>query len=1048
MEVYDTPATGEGYTTTVKDINEKQRKRISAETWWNYNPVNTTEFGVENIIKFQIPSTDVIFDMSRAFITLDYSIPVNILNAYADLYVNGRANQIDIDAQRTAVGGEHINLQNCTLTTLCPEPGESEFINFNPFMGMFNAASIFSLSEMYMDGNLIWHNDYTQAQSRLWSLNKNDQWVDSQYQTFFRPSACKTIQDICDNTCNFAVIELDPNKRLPDGINNGLIDLRQKYYVTKQLKIPLVMLYPQFEVMNGWPSFLVKQILYLQLTVGQAKKYMINYLASRFSVLSGLTEIADYTNAEAQCSVCNLGDRTVKSNILNTSLTDGRDTRPVYRYFGQPFHKNGNPLTPKAITEAVDLAFDFMQIQLSNVTLYLPSHIPEFKEREEYTTLVNNGLTYGFKYYNILSQTTSLATSNQNTMSLTFNSAVNNLEAINLLFMDENTEVNYIKPSISAIQANLGNSWQLSASGTHVENLFTRDQDFLQDLLKGWGQSDKKYMQTVSSDIINDFRLNNINNYDNNTATHLPATMHYMADNIAQIADIKLHAVISRNRADDTANILLAALPNKEGFYGFACNIATTTYERDGSIRDQPQAGTVIQTYYEYPAPQYGAYTLYFDVSPGDELGVSSGQYSRQINFKWTNQDLPGTPANPDHKNFLNNAKIYLCQQTFNTISITPAGVYIKNPFAEEFDIKKTVLEYRNQNYDESGLRTHGFASPHGLMAPHGFAAPHGFISGLTSIVRTIKPIVRIIKPYVKPAISTGKEIWRKIQEERNKQHGGMNFKVKAMKKLGKDGYYKHISKIEKYATRPYAQKTVLHGLIKEHFKPSWSGIGQPPWRKKKSGYIPGTNLKRFRFDSIPQFSPGWRSGANKRPARLMPFGRGLTSIPLDTGSTTHKHGLCPPYHGLLPAIRKTIREYWRNKVPRGVSNSIKPFRGPLQRFLDDKRKNPPPRMALGSKRHGMDKRLDKIYKYGERLPGTNKPDRISPWSLYNKPKHFMSKYSARFNTGAALRGAPHGKHAAKYFKKYYAQKYGNTALKLERQMWKLGKKRVNDGQY
>ena len=166
-------------------------KRLSCETLWDQKPVNTTQFSTDNIIKFQIPTTDAVFDFSRSFITLDYLIPVSIKQL---VKVTGRT--VDYLDDFTEAGFQGFNTDyvansaKINYNAMLTMEGNNNNV-FHDVLGILNAASIFSISEMYMDGNLIWHNDYTQAQSRLWQLNKNDQWLDSQPQSFFQPSKNK-----------------------------------------------------------------------------------------------------------------------------------------------------------------------------------------------------------------------------------------------------------------------------------------------------------------------------------------------------------------------------------------------------------------------------------------------------------------------------------------------------------------------------------------------------------------------------------------------------------------------------------------------------------------------------------------------------------------------------------------------------------------------------------------------------------------------------------------------------------------------------------------
>lgn len=999
----DVPTATDGYETSVKEVDTKQRKRLSAETWWNYSPVNTTEFGTENILKFQIPTTDVIFDMSRAYIQLDYLMPVRVVHEVKDLHDDG-----------AATAAKYIEDPAVTplIYTHSPLVAHEDEKNMNvlSFPGIMNTATIFSLTEMYMDGNLIWHNDYCQTQARLWGLNKNDQWIDSQTQTFFRPTNTdvKTPANVGDIQTVFNEIKFIEAEKLSDYTNSGTNGLNMQHYIRKQLKIPLVMLYPQFEVMNGWPAFLVKQVLYLQLTVSQARKYLTTFMSK--SYMTG------------PYNVNTVDDRMRVGNEAGAS-----PDRPIFRYKGKA--------TANANAGFTDIEFDFNKITIQKALLYLPAHVPEFKEREEYTALVNSGLTYGFKYYNVLSNTTNFKRQeNNNSMSLSYNSAVNNLEAVNLLYMREGTEVLYEKPVISTMQTNLGNSWMLAASGTHVENIYERDCDYLRDLLKGWGQNDKKYMQTISEDVIRSYKCG----------------VNYLYRDLTNVA------------AANTGHQI-----NRDGLY-----IETVT------------ATGAVDSYEFYPIP--GSYTIYFDVSPGDELGVSAGQYARLINLRWENTNLMvGGVVADTVRNLTQDAKLYVCQQTFNTISIGPMGVTIKNPFAEEFSVQNTVMTYSNANYSESGLRTHGFISTHGQ-----FYTPHGLFSFLSKVGRgikkgievgkkiydTAKPVIDVVKPIaenipgVGKVIKKGEEIYntgRGIYEKygpmvkkgvgiaksffnNSKSHGAMRFKVKAMRRLGPEGYKAFQHRIDKYATRPYAHKLLLKDMRRQWATQNGGGA-MPHGLKESYKYLPGSHIRRFRFLTTPAIGPGWRSGANNRPMRLMPFGRSANVIPTPNGSMNTKHGLCSPYHGLFDFMKGVAKRAYQRFVPEKVQQAIEPFKEPLKQLVGKGAEIAKQHLGRTIDPATRDK-ISGIYNVGKKLVKSTGLGALAKKAIMSR---FSSHGKRKFKNWAAATihpahyiTMPHGKHMNRFFAKYYGRKHGNRALALERQMWALGNKRVNDGQY
>lgn len=992
------PDSGSAHATQLRaDEDPGQLKRLSAETWWNYSPVNSTEFGVQNILKFQIPTTDVIFDMSRAFITVDYLMPVGIYRVLEDGHDtdHGYRQYVSADEDRAKIMAKYFGQTSASGYAL-PADGQD-------YPVIMNSATIFNVAEMAMDGNVIYHNDYVQTQARLWQLNKNDEWIDSQPQTFFRPSRDDIDNFASNNQMGFFRLDFKEENRAPANVCGrtalqGFNDAMSSYYYQRrQLKIPLVALFPQFEVMNGWPSFLVKQILFLQLTVSNVKKYLCSMFGGN-------------NPADGPYSVCDIASRD------NLKLSIGTETEvkpvsssdnPVFRYKTcnlliydevDPGKKEGeeegeeedepSETAKRPVFDddelAIDVEFKISELSLENATLYLPSHIPEFKERAEYEALVNSGLTYGFKSYHILSNSANLEQNNNVlTKSLTYNSSVNNLEAINLLFLRDGTEVLFDKPGISSIQCNLGNSWQLAASGTHIENLYRRDSNFLTDLCKGWGQADKSYMQTVSEDVIRSFKFN------------------------------------SR---------MATLVPKASG--------RPLTWNNDSSL---------------YKAYNYGAYTLYFDASPGDELGVAAGQYSRLIALRF-NVDLPeGVAAGIASRTNYAACKIYVCQQTFSTITITPGAVFIANPFAEEYDAgsNSVITKYRNLNYSESGLRTHGLTVTHGLGSEL-IELGKGILKEKV-IPLAQQKLNQKLEEVKQPGGFRGlmKRIGQRFKRWFGKRTHGY-LPLKAMRVLGPAGYKRFHHRIQKWdaagLTGSERRKLLYHLGRKWDHDPTNPDRGHGTYKQffERRNRIPGAHIRRFEDESLERVRPNIFRGGAQRPPRLHPFGRFFTSIPASHGDLMCKHGLTSPYHGWLREKLHRLKEWIKEKIP-GKIRKVMEVLGPIAKRLAPEAlawaKNHPslaPAIARGemiwNKAKGIFEKVD------------NKTTQLIQGTAPGAQNSVEAEHGRRVRH--YLKSLPHSKRMYRFYKKHYARQHGRSLLKLEKAFWKAGDKRMADGLY
>lgn len=964
--------TGEGYTTNIKDPSRLPEKRVSCETLWDQKPVNTTEFSTDNIIKFQIPTTDALFDFSRAFITLDYLMPVNITGFINQNRSTGDETAAKYTLTYIPLGAATGTINyNQTLTFQAnPSAGVKDDEIFHDAMAILNAGSIFSLSEMYMDGNLIWHNDYCQAQSRLWQLNKNDQWLDSQPQSYFRPSKEQSINYAAQGFNQLVFGDIQFNKN--DKVNMTLPDtnISQQFYIRRQLKIPLVELFPQFEVCNGWPSFLINQILYLQLTVSQANRYLVSILGEKYnSPQDGPfnVNLLNYRTGNAYSTASNsiVFNVPVDGKITSTTYPLGydNDNDKINFYFtGFNITGLGGIELPKEGTNTqigTVLSFDIKNLVLQNVRLYTPVHIPEFKEREEFQYLVGGALTYGFKYHSVLNSNVDLTYgTDNNTRAMSFNSAVNNIEAVTVLTMRDGTEVVYDKPNISAIQCNLGNNWLLAASGTHVAPLYNLDSDILTDLIKGWGQTDKKHMGTISEDVFNSYMFN-------------------------------IDFVRSNNNPYDTNGILRTYAAGEDGKKKLTTVLSNNV---------------LVNT---------GAYIQYYDTSPGDELGVAAGQYARLINMRWNNNQLTGLDFS--RANF-QDMKMYICQQTYSTLVITPTSVYIDNPFADDFEPEKIIQTYRNVNFSENGLRTHGIGS----MVMGGLKAAPGLVGAFT-------------------------DLSNKIVDLKEKRKGIRNddFHRQALAELGPVGYRKYHNEIDYYGTQSkHTSKKALKKMEKE-----WNAHNGNPFYKKSHGkYIPGTFMKRYKLMSFKTPRIGWRGKLNHRPVRLMPFGRG--GVDARCGDIDAKHGLCQPYHGLADTISGGVTKALKHIVPGSLQEKV----DPLLKYADPyiKKGGEYVERKLGEKVPGLIDKGKKVYKIAKKIQKkTGFFTKVKNWfkSKFHRRKHgrYRASLLAHGLPVSYLMKAPHMKRTINNFGPYYLKKTHGQIARFERKMIKMGNKRMLD---
>ena len=203
-------------------------KRSSTESWSNYSPTTSQPTSIDTYITFQVPQTNVIFDMSRGVMHCDLMIPIKVTGENAE----------------KLKGGEKLVVK------------EGEKI-----LGLLDAGTLFDIVQIQIGGITVYHETFNQTQCRLRSLNTSDDWCLAQPQTYFNPVTTK-ITETNQLTCK--------KIQLPSSFSTNDI-----IYVTKHLSVPLPSIFPCFENMNVWPSFCVNDTLILTLSVSQLDKYMV-----------------------------------------------------------------------------------------------------------------------------------------------------------------------------------------------------------------------------------------------------------------------------------------------------------------------------------------------------------------------------------------------------------------------------------------------------------------------------------------------------------------------------------------------------------------------------------------------------------------------------------------------------------------------------------------------------------------------------------------------------------------------------------------------------
>lgn len=424
------------------------------ETWNYYHPVNSTEYHPSNIIRLRMPKANYVCDLSRAFIRLRTRIRAD---------VEGRASSGDEPLPAGSVLVPKMDTSNSQISV----------------PAVTNAGTIFDIVDCQINGQALYHDDFHQSSCRLNSFNKSDEWLGSYPQTFLNMDDSMTDEKHSQMAYRETILE----QEIP------LVDItasEQEYkgetWISKELIIPLPVLFPMFETVNEWPSFLVNDTLEFNLYVSRLVKYwvILRYIDTGMYIPGNqpyLIPIESYNGYHEDTHTL-----TATYTKSGSGLLGGPD---------------------------INLTYDLESFYVDNIVLHVPVHTPSTNEVANMTNLIQNatGFTYSFKHWKTLTYLSRYISADENELQFTqqvnFNPSVNNMFGVAMTALKPNTEVFFEKPQINTIQLNLG-SWELAGNGTHLYDNYTYGGDMLRNILDNFGQSHLKYYQTIPKFVIRD----------------------------------------------------------------------------------------------------------------------------------------------------------------------------------------------------------------------------------------------------------------------------------------------------------------------------------------------------------------------------------------------------------------------------------------------------------------------------------------------------------------------------------------------------------------
>lgn len=416
----------------------------NSETWNNYYPVNSTVYSPSNIIRLRIPKSVFVADFSRAFLTLRINLP------YSG------------DLTQYSSGSQTYWSVMDTPDTFSTNPTAGAARNGIP--AILNAATLFDIVDLSINGQALYHDDFAQTSARINSLNKSDEWIEAHQQSFLDPMR----KHIADNSqLAFKALTFPPN------YTEGAVLISQKNVV-----IPLTSLFPCFEHISDWPCFAVSDTLEFNLYVSRLYKYFVDL---------------NWMEKGDSERVSHYAVRGVEAEDMFK-----------YNYVGEESDDSGHP-TPKGV-----ITFYPEDFTIDNVMLMLPGHSPSETEYARIEAVINSptGYMYTFKHWDVVNYLSRYYnTDGPNlTQQVNFNVTANNIFGVSMLALKPNTEVVFEKPYYNSIQVNLG-PWELAANGTHLGDNYTEGGDMLQSVLNNFSQTSLEYYQTVAKQVLYDHSI-------------------------------------------------------------------------------------------------------------------------------------------------------------------------------------------------------------------------------------------------------------------------------------------------------------------------------------------------------------------------------------------------------------------------------------------------------------------------------------------------------------------------------------------------------------
>ena len=618
--------------------DEPVKQRLS-DTFLTFLPKNTSGYTyVNQLIDIQIPKTEHIINLAKAYVNVKLQIPLKLDAAYA-----------------------------------APDDGSRCFV------GLLNSATMFDQVQIHSNNKVILSDTFSQINSRIWHMSKATNWLNANYFSFIN------IDDITYNE-GFIVHELTAAR-----FNDA--NYKKVYY---NMKIPLPCIFNCFDNCEAFSTTQLNDNVTLTMQLSSPEKYLCLFITDKNGKITKVVPFdetgkckyngnhtVEYSSQETVTGyedtaykieegfkiICPGHYPTEEDKIdINNVIANGGWFREFTTTWVQAQDASFGPSSTGFTTQTslnfntnVSNLYGIIMLAAHNhtYTVFDKPYISDIEMNASEIWKLANGHTHTDATYdgdndmyidlcNVFGQQTFKNLERfDKAIARDYRYKGEKLDLYRTvtatLVLDLNEE-NTIITGLNSFNITTGN---ITSDGTAVNTTYAHD--------------DTAHTRTIT--ITWKAPVNAINTFTNNAYTV------EMRNDTADDATITTAITYSDVNGQTTATITTGATSATITFTLSSKN-ENTHIQKDNML---------------------GSYMQYYRFAPSNQLGYSGDYFSNQINYKYKSlyKELTydGSTKNMTQNNY-DNSTMFCCCQTLSFLVFKEGGLDIINPFSEDIDVR------------------------------------------------------------------------------------------------------------------------------------------------------------------------------------------------------------------------------------------------------------------------------------------------------------------------------------------------------------------------